>query len=219
MDGGVWWAAVHGVAKSRTRLSDFTFTFHLHALEKEMATHSSVLAWRIPGTGEPGRPPSMGSRRVRRDWSDLAAHIYRYPPLLRKVYFLPLHFYKRPTWLVPVFTNSKKFKDFSLLWKEVKREFSICLQQAITEAQQTANSKSSATKLLPQQLLSPSQPCVTTVVILVFKVTSQTREIHLLWLLSLHWHIITHSPLTTLGFIPDAKYSMGFDKFSLSTAF
>ena len=53
MDGGAWWATVHGVAKSRTRLSDFTFTFHFHALEKEMATHSSVLAWRIPGTGEP----------------------------------------------------------------------------------------------------------------------------------------------------------------------
>ena len=53
MDGGAWWAAVHGDAKSRTRLSDFTFTFHFHALEKEMATHSSVLAWRIPGTGEP----------------------------------------------------------------------------------------------------------------------------------------------------------------------
>ena len=64
MDGGAWWAAVHGVAKSRTRLSDFTFTFHFHALEKEMATHSSVLAWRIPGTGEPGGLPSMGSHRV-----------------------------------------------------------------------------------------------------------------------------------------------------------
>lgn len=145
-------------------------------------------------------------------------HIYRYPPLLRKVYFLPLHFYKRPTLLVPVFTNSKKSK-FSLLWKKVKREFSICLQQGITEAQRTTNSKSSATKLLPRQPLSPSQRCVTTVVILVFKVTSQTTEIHLLWLLSLHWHIITHSPLTTLGFILGAKYSMGFDKFSLSTAF
>ena len=60
MDGGAWWAAVHGVAKSRTRLSDFTFTFHFHALEKETATHSSVLAWRIPGTGEPGGLPSMG---------------------------------------------------------------------------------------------------------------------------------------------------------------
>ena len=74
MDGGAWWAAVHGVAKSWTRLSDITFTFHFHALEKEMATHSSVLAWRIPGTGQPsGLPPSMGSHRVGRDWSDLAA--------------------------------------------------------------------------------------------------------------------------------------------------
>ena len=67
MDGGAWWAAVHGVAKSRTRLSDFPFTFHFHALEKEMATHSSVLAWRIPGTGEPGGLPSMGSHRVGHD--------------------------------------------------------------------------------------------------------------------------------------------------------
>ena len=64
MNGGAWWAAVHGVAKSQTRLSDFTFTFHFRALEKEMATHSSVVAWRIPGTGEPGRLPSMGSHRV-----------------------------------------------------------------------------------------------------------------------------------------------------------
>ena len=64
MDGGAWWAAVHGVAKGRTQLSDFTFTFHFHGLEKEMATHSSVLAWRIPGTGEPGGLPSMGSHRV-----------------------------------------------------------------------------------------------------------------------------------------------------------
>ena len=63
-DGGAWKAAVHGVAKGQTRLSDFTFTFHFHALEKEMATHSSVLAWRIPGTGEPDRLPSMGSHRV-----------------------------------------------------------------------------------------------------------------------------------------------------------
>ena len=60
MDGGAWWAAVHGVAESRTQLSDFTFTFHFHALEKEMSTHSSVLAWRIPGTGEPGGLPCMG---------------------------------------------------------------------------------------------------------------------------------------------------------------
>ena len=67
MDGGAWWAAVHGVAKSRTQLSDFTFTFHFHALEKEMATHSSVLAWGIPGTGEPGGLLSMGSHRVGHD--------------------------------------------------------------------------------------------------------------------------------------------------------
>ena len=73
MDGGAWWAAIHGVAKSWTRLSDFTFTFHFHALEKEMATHSSVLAWRIPGTGEPGGLLSMGSHRVGHDCSDLAA--------------------------------------------------------------------------------------------------------------------------------------------------
>ena len=73
MDGGAWWAAVHGVAKSRTRLSDFSLTFHFHALEKEMAPHSRVLAWRIPGTGEPGGLPSVGLHRVRHDWSYLAA--------------------------------------------------------------------------------------------------------------------------------------------------
>ena len=67
MDGGVWWAAVHGVARSRIRLNDFTLTFQFHALDKEMATHSSVLAWRILGTGEPGRLPSMGSHRVGHD--------------------------------------------------------------------------------------------------------------------------------------------------------
>ena len=73
MDGGAWWAAVHGIAKSWTRLSNFTFTFQFHALEKDMATHSSVLAWRTPGTGEPGGLPSLGSHRVGHDWSDLAA--------------------------------------------------------------------------------------------------------------------------------------------------
>ena len=73
MDRGAWKGAVHGVAKSQTQLSDFTLTFHFHALVKEMATHSSILAWRIPGMGEPGGLPSMGSHRARHDWSDLAA--------------------------------------------------------------------------------------------------------------------------------------------------
>ena len=67
MDGGAWWATVHGVSESWTQLSDFTFTFHFDALEKEMATHSSVLAWRIPGTGEPGGLLSVGSCRVGHD--------------------------------------------------------------------------------------------------------------------------------------------------------
>ena len=73
MDGGAWWAAVHGVARSQTQLSNFTLFFHFHALEKEMATHSRVLAWRIPGTGERGGLPSMGSHRVGHEWSNLAA--------------------------------------------------------------------------------------------------------------------------------------------------
>ena len=67
MNGGAWWAAVYGVSKSRTRLNDLTFPFHFHALEKEMATHFNVLAWRIPGTGEPGGLPSVGSHRVGHD--------------------------------------------------------------------------------------------------------------------------------------------------------
>ena len=73
MDRGVWWAAVHVVAKSWTRLNDYTFTFHFHALEKEMATHSSVLAWRISGTVKPGGVSSMGLHRVGHDWCHLAA--------------------------------------------------------------------------------------------------------------------------------------------------
>ena len=72
MDGEAWKAAVHGVAEGQTWLSNFTFTFPFHALEKEMATHSSVLAWRVPGTGKPGGLPSMGSHRVGHDWSDSA---------------------------------------------------------------------------------------------------------------------------------------------------
>ena len=72
MDRGAWWAAVHGVTKNQAQLSDFTFTLYIYALEKEVATHSSVLAWRIPETGEPGGLTSMGSHRVRHDWSNLA---------------------------------------------------------------------------------------------------------------------------------------------------
>ena len=83
MDRGAWWAAVHGVANSQTWLSDFTFTFHLHALEKEMATHSSVLAWRIPGTEEPGRLQSMGSLRVGHDWATLLS-LFTLMPWRRK---------------------------------------------------------------------------------------------------------------------------------------
>ena len=82
MDRGAWLATVHGVTKSQTRLSDFPFTFHFHALEKEMATHSGVLAWRIPGTGEPGGLLSMGSHRVEHDWSDLATAAAAGPCLL-----------------------------------------------------------------------------------------------------------------------------------------
>ena len=87
MDGGAWWAAVHGVAKSWARLSDFTFTFHFHALEKEMATHSRVLAWRIPGTGEPGGLSSMGSHWVGHDWSDLAAAVFIIGDLKRSTWY------------------------------------------------------------------------------------------------------------------------------------
>ena len=92
MDGGPWWAAVHGVAKSRTQLRDFTFTFHFYALEKEMATHSSVLAWRNPGTGEPGGLPSMGLHRVGHNWSDLAAAAATRTEMDRRL---------SPSWLFP----------------------------------------------------------------------------------------------------------------------
>ena len=103
MDGGAWKAAVHGVAEGRTQLSDFTFTFHFHALEKEMATHSSVLSWRIPGTGEPGGLPSMGSHRVGHDWSDLAAAEY-------------LQFTKYFTYIVPFAPERCTVQDYCLYY-------------------------------------------------------------------------------------------------------
>ena len=84
MDGGAWWATVHGVVKSQTLLRDFIFTFHFHSLEKEMATQSGVLAWRIPGMEEPGGLPSMGSHRVGHNWSDLAAAACQYNALTWK---------------------------------------------------------------------------------------------------------------------------------------
>ena len=94
MDGGAWWASVHAVAGSQTWLSDFTFTFHFHALEKEMATHSSVLAWRISGTGEPGGLLCMGSHRVGHDWSDLAAATQYCNTIIHqlKIKFLKSHY-------------------------------------------------------------------------------------------------------------------------------
>jgi len=114
MDGGAWWAAVHGVTKSQTRLSDFTFTFQLHALEKEMATHSSVLAWRIPGTGEPGGLLSMGLHRVGHDWSDLAVAALKLWTKISPT-FLPIHLVisMLKCWCVTVL--SKFHSDFNIL--------------------------------------------------------------------------------------------------------
>ena len=111
MDGGAWWAAVHGVAKSRTRQSEFTF--HFNALEKEMATHSSVLAWRIPGTAEPGGLPSVGSHRVGHDWSDLAASF-----LFWWVFFACFFYFFLFLPLVqPTSSNSSPYPGFSNLFK------------------------------------------------------------------------------------------------------
>ena len=107
LDRGAWWAAVHGVVKSRTRLSDVTFTFHFHALEKEMAAHSSILAWRIPGTEEPSGLPSMGSHRVGHDWSDLAAAGYSVHGILQA---------RILEWVViPFSRGSSQAKDWTLV--------------------------------------------------------------------------------------------------------
>ena len=112
MDGGAWKAAAHGVAEGRARLSDFTFTSHFPALEKEMATHSSVLAWRIPGTGKPGGLPSMGLHRVRDNWSDLAVATFL-PNFASK-----LSHFSQPDWrsVAPTmpFLDSELF--YCILW-------------------------------------------------------------------------------------------------------
>ena len=114
MDGGTWKAAVHGVTEGRTWLSDFTFTFHFHALGKEMATHSSVLAWRIPGTGEPGGLPSMGSHRVGHDWSDLAAAAAKWNKCFYQELWEPFYLWTG-IWFIP-FMNQITVKD---LWKQM----------------------------------------------------------------------------------------------------
>ena len=108
-------AAVHGVAKSRTRLSDFTFTFHFHALEKEtLATHSSVLAWRIPVTGEPGGLPSVGPHRVGHDWSDLAAAAAVNGPVVSPPFFnLSLNLAIRSSWSEPQSAPGLVFADYT----------------------------------------------------------------------------------------------------------
>ena len=114
MNGGAWWATVHGVAKSQTQLSDFTFTFHFHALEKEMATHSSVLAWRIPGMWEPGGLPSMGSHRVGHDWSGLAAAV----AFMRSIAFC---FFRTnlyvEVYFIPCFLSLACFQNFYKYYK------------------------------------------------------------------------------------------------------
>ena len=123
MDGGAWWATVHGVVKSRTRLSHFTFTFHFHALEKEMATHSSVLAWRSPGTGEPDGLPSMGSHRVGHDWmisqcSPGLLSLFRIPKMLQRASFSSADGFIYCQYLISkltfLFTRNKSFGG---LWK------------------------------------------------------------------------------------------------------
>ena len=105
MDGGSWKTAVDGVAKGQTWLSDFTFTFHFHLLAKEMATHSRVLAWRIPGTGEPGGLPSMGSHRIGHDWSDLAAAWYQTlrTPVMSKIRLLQTCLHSSRYWNISPF--------------------------------------------------------------------------------------------------------------------
>ena len=128
MDGGAWKAAVHGVAEGRTWLSDFTFTFHFQALEKDMATHSSVLAWRIPWTEEPGGLPSMGSHRVGHDWSDLAAAAapkeYFQPSIIRMPRPLTDHFWLFLLWSKPRWTGESVMTLLTGSWAVT--EYELC---------------------------------------------------------------------------------------------
>ena len=134
MDGGAWKATVHGIAEGLTRLSDFTFTFHFHALEKELATHSSVLAWRIPGTGEPGGLPSMGSHRVRHDWRDLAAAAHTSEVMLK---------FSKPgfnsTWTV-------NFQMFKMDWEKAE-ELEIKLPAFIGSSKKQESSRKTSTSV------------------------------------------------------------------------
>ena len=114
MDGGAWKAAVHGVTKNQTQLSDFTFAFHFHALEKEMAAHSSILAWRIPR--EPHGLPSMGSHRVGHEWSDLAAYIYIYIYIYTIKYKHILRSYNAPGSLLGFWNKSIKKIPFFMIF-------------------------------------------------------------------------------------------------------
>ena len=126
MDRGAWWAAVHGVTKSWTRLSDFTFTFHFHALEKEMATHSSVLAWRIPGMAETGGLPSVGSHRVRHDWHDLAAGA-----VIKQIHgpLVPFQGLQIISWAIPCellwrYWNLHYVEELTTLWPDHSHDIS-----------------------------------------------------------------------------------------------
>ena len=143
--------AVHGVAKSQTRLSDFTFTFHFHALEKERATYSSVLAWRIPRTGEPGGLPSMGSHRVEHDWSDLAVAASCLTYALRL-----LEVSRNSTWFL-----SKSMCSLPNLW----RSFIAVLLSLIILTKwflsHVPGAPFSCLQHLPKLLCNDSFPCVT----------------------------------------------------------
>ena len=116
MDGRAWKAEVHAVARSRTRLSDFTFTFHFYALEKEMATQSSILAWRIPGMGEPGGLPSLGSHRVGHDWREILmrkGHNNILFLMLVSIFFIPYI-----TYLTVVYTLFATYDIY--IWRQLK---------------------------------------------------------------------------------------------------